>query len=144
MKNDERIKKLLALIDEKKKALGKKPPAIHMQTNGVYRTLDKDCTYTLHVIQDESIIIMVVADLIGLFDNWNKAKVLLETDSDEEFSYCGFSFSEWMADLKSTSKRIAYTRRKRELDILERKLKDLLSEDAKTENVLDELEKELK
>ena len=55
----------------------------------------------------------------------------------------GFSFNEWVHDLKLRASIIKWDVEKKKLNKLESKLKDLRSDDAKTEDSLSDIMSEL-
>ena len=55
----------------------------------------------------------------------------------------GYTLSEWITDLKSKSAHLGRKKEETKLKVMESKLKQLLSEDTRTELELEDIEKEL-
>lgn len=132
-KNDERIMRLRAEIDERRKALAKKPAVFHPVTN-CQLTLH-GVTYNLHVHTSELLLVKL-----------NALKLSAEDlgISTEEIPISGYPLDCWIADVQNYLQAQQYKQEKAKLDSLEKQLTALLSSDKQTELQIDDLEAMLK
>lgn len=132
-KNDERIMRLRAEIDERRNALTKKPAVFHPVTNCLL-TLD-GVTYNLHVNTTKLLLVKL-----------NALKLSAEDlgISTEEIPISGYPLDCWIADVQNYLQAQQYKQEKAKLDSLEKQLTALLSSDKQTELQIDDLEAMLK
>jgi hypothetical protein len=136
-KNDEKIKQLMGLVDEKKAKLGKKP-ATTLKTNGVFKMFGDGRHTNINTINDMSLAVGIVKHLIMERKYIEEAEKLLGVDSGET-TWDGYDVDEWIFDIKTRVSIIQYNEEKRKLAKLEKSLQNLISEDAKTEMELDNI-----
>lgn len=132
-KNDERIMQLKKTIEEKRQELASKPTRFNPITNCLL-VLDK-VTYNLHIDSSEMLLIKLNALLISAKD--------LEIDTST-LMISGSSLDDWIADVKANLEAQRYKAEKKKLDMLEKQLTALLSDDKQTELQIDSLEELLK
>ena len=132
-KNDERIMQLKKTIEEKRQELASKPTRFNPITNCLL-ALDK-VTYNLHIDSSEMLLIKLNALLISAKD--------LEIDTST-LMISGSSLDDWIADVKANLEVQRYKAEKKKLDMLEKQLTALLSDDKQTELQIDSLEELLK
>ena len=132
-KNDERIMQLKKTIEEKRQELASKQTRFNPITNCLV-VLDK-VTYNLHIDSSEMLLIKLNALLISAKD--------LEIDTST-LMISGSSLDDWIADVKANLEVQRYKDEKKKLDMLEKQLTALLSDDKQTELQIDSLEELLK
>jgi len=140
-KNDEQVRKLLTVIEEKESKLGTKPRA-QWKTNGVFRLPVKAGHVNINTVNDINICIGVIADLLRESHFIKEAAKLLEV-GHEAYQWGGSTIEEWIHDFKLRASMLKWDAEKKKLDALKRKLKALRSEDAKTEDAISDIMKEL-
>ena len=127
--NDKKIKELLKAAEKKKAELGVKPKP-HWKTNGI---INKNNINTLNNVDA---IVSVATDLILEKEGLLKAHKFLEVAEPTK----RMEFIEnALDDLKLRVDIIKWDAEKKKLQAMEKKLKDLRSADAKTEDELSEL-----
>lgn len=131
-KNDEKIKALLTAVDKKREELGTKPKAV-WNTNGV---IDGNNINTLN--STEKCIALASKLLIERSATSEACKLLgVDVAGSQRASY----LEDALNDLKLRVKIINWDADKKKLQALEKQLKDLRSEDAKTEDALADISK---
>jgi hypothetical protein len=129
--NDNKIKELLKSIEQKKEKMGAKPKP-SWKTNGIVAERN------INTINSVDVCVELASQLIGKKESYDKACEFLgvkkesNTDIDDSLS-----------DLKVRVQIIQWDVEKRKLNAMEMQLKDLRSEDAKTEDELDDIVKAL-
>lgn len=134
MTNDEKIKQSVELIEKKRKELGHKPRA-EWKSNGLIKTTGgAEGTFNLNTINDVEKCVSLASYLISKRDYNKQARQILnlETVKDVEIS-------DQIDDIVLRVKMIQWEKKKKDLDVLEAKLKELRSADAKTADAIDEL-----
>jgi len=134
-KNDDQISSLLKSVETKRAALGTKPRAA-WKTNGLLKfedgshvnintvnTIEK-CVEAIAFLLKEQSFVKQASELLGV-------------------AYSNPTFDDYIADFKLRAQMIQWDGEKRKLEVLEGKLKDLRSEDAKTADALSSLAAEL-
>jgi hypothetical protein len=132
--NDAKIKALLESIEQKKSQLGTKPRAV-WRTNGVIEEKN------INTITSIETCISLVSQLIGKKDSHKKACEFLQVYPG--VAYFGTEIDDALADLKLRVEMLLWDVEKKKLGALEKQLKDLRSEDAKTEDALAAITKDL-
>ena len=132
-KNDERIMQLKKTIEEKRQELVSKPTRFNPITNCLL--VFDQVTYNLHIDSSEMLLIKLNALLISAKD--------LEIDTST-LMISGSSLDDWIADAKANLEVQRYKAEKKKLDMLEKQLTALLSDDKQTELQIDSLEELLK
>jgi hypothetical protein len=125
--NDKKIKELLAAVEKKRKELGTKP-RLHLKTNGLIEgtnintinTLDKCVVLAAKLMQEQSFT-QEACRVLGVPEQNTERVTMLRNCLD---------------DLKLRTEVIQWEAEKKKLQAMERKLKDLRSEDAKTQDAL--------
>lgn len=132
--NDKRIMELRALIDEKKKKIGKKErfsPITKCQ-------IEIDGTrHNIHTFDRKQ----SIALLVKLNAFLTSAK---ELGFENEYEISGYSVQDWMEDLKEKIRIMDKEIEEKKLDVLEKQLNNLLSEGKKVELELDAITEMLK
>ena len=134
-KNDDKIKKLLSEIEAKRKALGSKPRAI-WKTNGVLLGTN------INTINSTAKCIELAAQFVWDKYRYIEACKFLELpaqNSEEKISF----LNDALDDIKLRCQMVLWDIEKKKLEAMENRLKDLRSEDAKTEDALADIEKSL-
>lgn len=128
-KNDDRILVLKKQIEEKKKELGKQPRFSPTTTCMFNYNGNRVNIHTLTSVNDINTALVgfniyaMSAENLGI----NVEDVLID----------GFSVSDWMEDLNAKKEVVEYNEKKSQLNALEKKLDNLLSDDKKTELEID-------
>lgn len=139
-KNDNAIKKLLIQIEEKKVQLGNRPRAVWL-TNGIFKRNSQNY-YNIN-ISDEERCVNLLTILLKEKGFTQQAYDLLNI-TFIELKWDGFTFEEWLHDLKMRVSILLWQKEKAKLNKLEEKLNILRSVDAKTEDAISDIVKELK
>lgn len=140
MKNDTQIKKLLKQITDKKNELGDKPRS-SWKTNGVFKDVSRSTN--INTINSIETCVNIVSILLGERESRVSAAKYLDLPLDFGCRD-GFPIDDWLSDFKLRSTMILWDKEKKKLKVLESKLKDLRSEDAKTEDALADIMDALK
>lgn len=137
--HDKKVKDLLALVEAKRASLGVKPKAV-WKTNGVFSS--PGGTANINTINTMETCIEIAARLIHEQDLIARVCEFfgVEIKDSERAEY----LKDALADLKLRASIIQWDTEKKKLAAMEKKLKDLRSEELKTENELTSLELELK
>ena len=137
--NDSKTKELIKKVEDRKASLGTRPK-ISWNTNGVF-LYNKD-SLNLNVIKDKDLIVTCVAHLLSIEESSKKAASLLGFDS-HKVMYNGYSISDWIDDFKTRVSVIKWEEEHVKFVALEKKLATLISEEARTEMELADIEKSL-
>ena len=140
-KNDEKIREMIKLIETKKMSLGDRPRVAY-KTNLLFKYGADSKAVNLNTVNKIEECIRLVALLVTDRNSVKEASSLLAVPF-EDIKYCGYTFEDWVHDFKLKSAALSWEEEKRKLDILESKLKDLRSEDAKTEDALSDIMKDI-
>lgn len=132
--HDKKVKDLLAAVDKKRAELGPKPKAI-WKTNGIVGGTN------INTLNTKERCIEVAARLLQEDEFTVRACKFLEisTENSERAEY----LKDALDDLKLRVSIVKWEAEKKKLTDMENKLKDLRSEDLKTEDELSKLESEL-
>ena len=136
-KNDKKIRALLDLVESKKETLGEKPKG-NWKTNCVWN-LEKNFV-NINTIPDVETCVVLLANLISKESYRLSAFDLLEIEPFDT-KYCGFLYDDWAHDFKLRASMIKWEEKNRELKKLEEKLNSMKSDDAKTEDTLEDIKK---
>jgi len=139
-KHDDKIKQLLTKIEADKKNLGTKPK-VSLNTNGLFR-YDNSNHFNLNTISDPGYLVRALGFLLEKETTQMEAAKRLGID-DYVFDWKGYSLKDWEGDFKLRAANIVWNGKQKKLQALQKKLKDLRSEDAKTDDALGEIEKML-
>ena len=139
-KNDYRIKRLMEIIEEKKKDLGVRQKA-NWRTNGRCTVgLDSPTATPMNINAEGDIKILVntLAYMLANFEKHCEAAKLLQVPVPEVL-YDGYTLEDWVHDFQIRAKQLLWTEEQKKLKELEATLESLISEDAKTERTLDKI-----
>lgn len=128
--NDAKIKALLDSIEQKKGQLGTKPRAV-WRTNGVIEEKN------INTITSIDVCVGLAASLIGKKDAVEKACEFLGVALNDS----GNGVDDALVDLKLRVQMLQWDMEKKKLGVLEKQLKDLRSEDLKTEDAIADITK---
>lgn len=139
---DKKILDLITLAKNKKEGIAKaeKP---NWKTNCSF-TFDLNhvrgemgSRINLQVVQETAVLVRILAFLIDMKAAFETAATIL--GSKEEFSWQGFSFSDWESDIKTRAFKIRIKKEKEDLDLIEQRLSKLISPELRAEIELEEL-----
>jgi hypothetical protein len=139
-KNDERIKQLMAEVEDRKEKLGAKPKATWL-TNGVFKFSASEF-FNLNTIQNSDKLVEALSFLINKTRDQDEAAQLLGV-SEPSFEWGGYSIQDWLADFKTRLSIVTWEANKAKLDATQAKLAQLVSEEARTEMELDSISKSI-
>lgn len=139
-KNDDKIKAVLKTIESKREKLGTKP-ANNLKTNGVL-IKEPGSHLNLNTINDIKTCVDTVAFILQKKNLIEESVKLLEIEY-ADYTFNGYSFEDWLCDFKLRASIITWNQEKKKLTALEKKLKDLRSEDAKTDDAISDIMAEL-
>ena len=136
--NDEKIKALMLKVEEQEKALGSKP-RLKLTTNGVFKSGGD--FFNINTVQENNLGLFIGA-LSMLLTSQRARREAAEQLGIEDTAplHEGFTVEEWKEDFKQRIALIQYEKRKTQLDNTKKKLKALISERARTEMELDDIE----
>ena len=140
-KQDEKIQTLLKTIENKKEKMGKRPRAT-LHTNGLF-LMPNDDRYNLNTISDEEVLIEMLRVLLMNKSYRDEACKRLGVEDVKEFTWQGFTLDDWEHDLKLRASMVMWDKENKKLALLEKKLKELVSEETKTQMEIDDIEKML-
>jgi hypothetical protein len=142
--NDSAIKQLMAKVEEQKTALGTRRRYV-LNTNGIFKYDSKngDETYfNINTISDPITFVNALSYLISQERNFNEACDRLGV-KNATWKWYDFTMEEWEADFKARIEQIQYDEKKKKLDATKQKLDTLVSEEARTEMELENIQKTL-
>lgn len=131
--NDEQIKLLLAKIEEKKKTLGKKPRATWL-TNGVIDGTNLNTATVSKCVE-------LAAKYLAEKKYVEEANTFLELQSNSSSN--SEHVNNVLEDLKLRVTILKYEQEDKKLKAMEAQLKELRSQDLKTQDLLSEFSKDL-
>jgi hypothetical protein len=135
--NDTKIKTLLQTIENKNKEIGERPKA-HWETNGVLPVANG---ININTINSVDRCIEIAAQLIMQKGSYEQACIFLGI---KDTNSLGINLlNEYLNDLKLKVKIIQWDTEKKKIQAFEKKLKDLRSEDLKTEEILSDIASDL-
>ena len=135
-KNDKKVSDLLAVIESKRKSVGVKPRAA-WKSNGILK-YDNGEHDNINVVGSINECVDALAYLLSKRSFHEEASKMLGV----EYSYSGTD--DYIHDIKLRATMILWDAEKKKLDLLESKLKDLRSEDARTADALSDITQELR
>jgi len=136
-KNDKQIKELLDLVTSQEDSIGKIKRRV-LNTNGIFHYDEKDF-FNINTVSEVKTIINALAFLIEKESSWYKACDKLGVE--ETFLWKGYSFHEWLGDLKARLDYIQWNNRKDTLSKTKKRLNSLVSSEGKTQMEIDEIKK---
>lgn len=126
--NDEKIKELLEKIEAKIKELGC-CPKLNLKTNGIFKngfiSVNVNCATLEQLV-----------DVVVFVQMRNEARKILGLESEE-------IDNNWIYDCVQRVKQIKWQEEMTRLTEKQKQLKQLISEDVKTANLLSEIEEEI-
>lgn len=134
--NDAQITQLLTTIETKKNQIGTKPKAL-LKSNGILK-FDDGTHVNINTINDTERCLDIVSTLLSKQNFRKNAATLLD------IPYVANNVEDYLEDFKLRTKQIVWDNENKKLALLEQKLKDLRSEDAKTSDTLNDILKALK
>jgi hypothetical protein len=134
--HDKTVQTLLKKIEAKRQSLGKKPSMI-WKTNAVLQ-IHGICEWNLNTVNNLPTLVECAAAVLRETNQFKEAAKVLGVETPERFIGV-YPTKDWISDLKKKAKIIQWNEQKKELDSLERKLKQLLSTDGKTAAALEEI-----
>ena len=136
---DKQVQELFKVVQEKKTAIAKaeKP---NWETNCAFR-YNKESSFStnIQVCSDAEELVVILALLIEKRNSFDEAQKILGTSFG--FKWFGFSFENWVSDIKTRIDKIEITKKKKELELLESRLDKLVSPELKTQMELEEITK---
>lgn len=139
MSNDAKIKEYREKIKAKRAELGEKPRP-HYETNGLI-VLPDNHKVNINLLSTVEACVDVVQQLLTKANAFNKANELLSTNI--ECTFGKYTLYQCVGDIKTRVHMIEWEAGKKTLDAMDRKLAELLSNDAKTEDTINNIAKEL-
>jgi hypothetical protein len=139
MENDIKIQELLKKVEEKKAAIQKAERPV-WETNCSFRW-SSNSTTNLHVADVDTLVSML-AFLIRQSESHATAEAALNVESP--FLHGGFTYKQWLKDIKLRLSILEVATTKKQLAALEEKLNQLMSPEMKAKKSLEEIEALLK
>jgi hypothetical protein len=137
-KNDDKIKELMALVAEKKKALGDKPKAT-WSTNAVFKYNSNEF-FNLNTVKEPKVLVEALAFLMQRTTMITEASRALGVAAHNP-EWGGYSVADWVSDFKTRLAIVNWETKKAELEATQVKLNTLVSEEARTEMEIDSIAK---
>lgn len=136
-KHDDKIRDLLARVEEQQAGLGNKPKVARL-TNGIFKY--KDGTFfNLNTVREAQPLIEALATMLERDNQVREAAKRLGAEP-QPFVWDGHPIAEWEADFKNRLDILRWEEKKAKLDATKKKLNGLVSEEAKTEMELASIE----
>ena len=133
-KNDDRIMQLKEQIEKKREELAASNTSRFIPITNCLLLIDKT-TYNLHVDSSELLLIKLNSMRLSAKDlGIDTSKLIIS----------GYSLDNWITDVKNNLSIQNYRTKKKKLDMLEKQLTALLSDDKQTALQIDSLEELLK
>ena len=145
MNNDERILKLKKSIEEKRAEIEKIGKYVPVTTCIIQPKFGEKIN--LHVLDENELVLLLSwLKAMGIgFSDYVEYDNLEGIDLDiKEPKISGFTIADWKEDIKNLLRQKKIKAKKLQLNAMEKKLTDLLSEDKRTELELDDIEALLK
>lgn len=137
--NDSKIKEMLNLVNSKRDKLGERPKP-HYESNGLIDLKDGSKPVNINTLTDLVSCVEVSVKVLNTVHGYQKAIDYLGLN-DETIDFNKNKLDKWLVDLKVRSSILKWEIENKKLKALESQLKDLRSEDAKTEDALDSISK---
>jgi hypothetical protein len=138
-KNDDKIKALMAKVEEQKAALGTKPRA-KWNTNAVFKYPSGDYINLNTVNADNFGSLVDAMSFLLTTEGLRQTAAKRLGVEPEPFTHGGYTITEWEEDFKLRIAIVQYDGRKKKLAATQKKLKSLISEGTRVEMELDEIE----
>lgn len=137
--NDDKIKLLLAKVEEQQANLGTRPKA-HYESNGSFQYKDGRGHFNLNTVTNFRVFVDALAFLLDSKGLQDQAAERLDV-KPEPFAWDGSTIEEWEQDFKTRIAIVEWQSRKKKLAATKKKLNTLVSEEARTEMELTDIEK---
>lgn len=138
--NDKVIKQLMAKVEEQKSALGTRRRYV-LNTNGIFK-YDTSTYFNINTISDPMNFAKALSFLISQEANFSEACDRLGI-KDKTWKWYDYTIKEWEDDFKARIEQIEYDEKKKKFDTTKQKLSTLVSEEARTEMELENIQKSL-
>ena len=136
---DKLVQELFAVVQTKKAEIAKaeKPS---WETNCAFRyNKDSSASTNLQVCADVEELVHILAFLCDRKNGFDEAQKI--TGTSLKFRWLGFTFQEWVSDIKTRIDKIQITNKKKELEVLEARLDKIVSPELKAKWELEEITK---
>ena len=138
---DEIVQELVQIVKQKREEI-QKAERPNWITNGSFKYAKGSTeSFNLQTISDVSVFINALAFLIDREKSYKMACDKLGVES--EFDWFGFSVNDWSSDFKTRITKIQITQKKKELEVYEADLDDLISPEMRRQMKLDKITKGL-
>jgi len=138
-KHDDKIKTLLSTVENQKNNLGTKPRA-SWKTNGIFKYEGGSNYFNLNTVKEPQPLIDALATLLVRESRQDQAAHRLDAQA-KPFEWDGYTIAGWEADFKLRIEILKWDAKKAQLEATQKKLKSLVSDEAKTEMELADIEK---
>ena len=135
---DSQVRELIALVNSKEEEIKSVNNQI-WETNCIFKT--SSSTTNIRSITKLEILLPLYKELLADFKNHNLA--CEDLGLDIEYSFNGYSISQWKNDFKNVIDKIEVSSKKKSLDQLKKKLDSLVSEEERKRIELENIKKEL-
>lgn len=136
--NDAKIKALLQKVEDQKKDLGSKPRPSY-KTNCLFKYKNGN-HLNLNTVTDLNVLVIAMGEIIKESECYMKAAERLGLDF-VPIDWCGYSIEDWEEDFKARISIINYDQKLKLFKKTQDKLNGLVSEEARTEMELEDIEK---
>ena len=140
MKNDKLIASNLVKIQNLLTGLGDRPKVRYV-TNGILKIKNKE--HNINVLNTEKSCVLLTCMLLNENSFIKEASDILGLGTDIEIEINGYTFDEYVIDIKQRLSVIQWDKQYNMLNSAHSKLSDLMSNDAKTESAIDAIANEL-
>ncbi len=139
---DEIIQDLFEVVRQKKAEIAKaeKPKwetncSFSYSENGSERT-------NIQIVSDVNALLRILGHIAIQFDGFTKAAGMTNV-TDAKFKWQGFTLNEWVSDIQTRINKIQITKKRAELEDLERRLDKLVSPEVREAMELEAIQKAL-
>ena len=140
--SDKLVEQLLAKVAAKKAEIKKlERPVYKTNCTFILNPFDSNSKRVNFNVADLDSLINVLATLMIYRDSFEKAGKELGLKGN--FQWGGWSYEDWLADIKTSVDRFSVAKKKAELDTLEKKLNTLISPEQRRQMDLAEIAKSL-
>lgn len=138
---DKLIDELIEIARQKKAEIEKteKPT---WKTNCLFGTEASSVKTNIRTVSSAGELVKIASQIISREKDHAEANKLLGTS--EEFEYSGFSKQDWIDDLKTRVDQINLSQKKKDLELIEKKLDGMISKERREELELAAITKALK
>lgn len=141
---DDKILNLISQVDKQKAEIKSiEKPAYKTNMSFSYSEGRSNDAINLHVVNDLRQLMMIAAYLRAIFSNYETVGNVLGSEMTPGFTWQGFSYSDWFADLKMKVAKIQIGAKKKKLELLESRLNAIVSPELRAKLELESIEREL-